>query len=409
MSISFSQHGLKGCRKFEFIDDTIEQYLPTWRNLVILRAPDLYSNRSLQIPYEPIDGTILPAYQLQQQLDEGTYGKIIRAQRALYLIENPEKPTQLKRIDDFADVVCKINEIEAPPADLPERERESWYEEEVQAILHEASLHALAYHTLKSRGFPHAIPQLYEIYANGSQRVIGAASEIQSVVMGMEFVGGETLHTYFAQHLPITTKDRIREANDRLLMEILIQLSIYLEILQTDLRFNHRDLKINNVLRRNHVRPWARSLTHPSLSRPWIAFHDLVIIDFGFACVACDDLPHSLVQAGSWFKPAHDCLKRGRDIALFLHCLQACYPLQERITPALWATLKAATLAIVGNADGAVTEIPLLCTNLDKHGQVAEGPIVFGDGIYKLLRRHDVDVPGCAPATLIASLNALRR
>jgi serine/threonine protein kinase len=397
MSVNLEQHGWKGC-VVPLSLENIEAHLPTWRHLQVLRPPETYGNRILRLPYDALYSTILPAYQMGEQIDAGTYGRIVKTQRALYTTEDPAHPTKLHRIEGFSEIVCKINEI-----DLSPEEDEEEYEEEVQAILHEASLHALAYHILASRGYPDTIPRLYEVYANSLHRTIRKASEIQSISIGMEYISGETLHSYFAEHFKPVIKMREIMSNDRLLMDILIQLCIYLDILQTELRFNHRDLKINNVLRRKHAGLWSRALEHPVLSRPWIAMHDLVIIDFGFSCVACEDSAKSLVQAGSWFRPSHDCLKGGRDIALFLHCLQAYYPLKSRISEKLWDALYAATTTV-----GQQTLHLLDCT-IEKDGTVVPGSVEFGDGIYKVLRREDVDVPGCAPTALLKTLNDMRQ
>jgi serine/threonine protein kinase len=405
MSVNLEQHGWKGCEIPLSLED-VDQHLPTWRDLQVLRPPETYGKRILRIPYVPVSSNILPAFQMGEQIDQGTYGQIIKAHRALYQIVDPSPPTQIQRIENFAEIVCKVNEIDEEYFEgSTDAEKEAWYAEEVQAILHEASLHALAYHILASHNFPHVIPQLYEVYATsaGGHRHIDTASDVHSVVIGMEFVRGETLHKYFADHFLASTKPRIVTSNDRLLMDILIQLAIYLEILQTDLRFNHRDLKINNVLRRHHTTVWYKSMEHPALSRPWVAYQDLVIIDFGFSCVACDDSRKSLVQAGSWFKPSHDCLKGGRDLALFLYCLQCYYPLEERISPALLECLHTACTIPYGTG-----ELCLLKTDLDKYGVPRAGSMQFGDGIYKLLRREEVDVTGCAPRNLLAALDKLR-
>lgn len=410
MSVSLEQHGWKGC-EIPLSLKGIDLYLPTWHDLQVIRPPETYGKRILQIPYEPVKDNILPALQMGEQIDEGTYGQIIKAERALYQITDPHHPTQIQRIAEFAEIVCKVNEIDEQYYEgKTDAEKEAWYAEEVQAILHEASLHALVYHILASHNFPHVVPRLYEVYATSQtgKRQLPSASDVDSILIGMEFVKGETMHKYFAGHFLKGKGNHI--SNDRLLMDILIQLCIYLDILQTDLRFNHRDLKINNVLRRHHASLWCKTFEHPDLSRPWIALHDLVIIDFGFSCVACDDSRKSLIQAGSWFKPSHDCLKRGRDIALFLHCLQCYYPLEDRISPKLLHLLMEACTISYGSGS-----ISLLKTPMDRHGVPQEEgdmkekeAMEFGDGIYKLLRREEIEVPGCTPKSLLRALDGLR-
>ena len=160
----------------------------------------------------------------------------------------------------------------------------------------------------------------------------------------MEFVEGETLHRFLGKRFIESSIP-----NDMLLIDVIVQLSIYLEVLQKKLFFNHRDLKTNNVLLRKHGPAWKKEFKHPALPKPWIGRHDLVIIDFGFSCLAYGvDNPKSIVQAGCWFRTDHDCLKEGRDLALFLYCLHACFPLQRRISADLWKLLRDATTVQVG-------------------------------------------------------------
>jgi serine/threonine protein kinase len=219
----------------------------------------------------------------------------------------------------------------------------------------------------------------------------------------MEYIEGETLHTYLHTSFSSTMNPKQLAANDILLIDILIQLAFYLDILQTDLRFNHRDLKVNNILRRGPDNS-NRILTHAELQHPWSCRNDLVMIDFGFSCVACgpQDIK-SLIQAGSWFRQDHDCMKRGRDLALFIFCLQSCYPLQERITRGLWDILVAAMIPVGPNipssASASTATASLLETGIN-------GGFVFDAAIYRYLRADGMDVPECAPRRLMKKLSA---
>jgi hypothetical protein len=124
------------------------------------------------------------------------------------------------------------------------------------------------------------------------------------------------------------------------------------------------------------------------------------MLDFGFACVACGENNTSLIQAGCWFKPSHECMKRGRDLALFLYCLEATFPLKQRISPPLYALLRKTTTGIRSGK-----QIPLW-DGIEESGVPCSPPEVpaFSPGIYKFLRLSDVDVPGCAPKTLLKAL-----
>lgn len=396
-------HGWKGCTIPLTIDSS---YIPSWRDMILLRPPEMLNGHCVQLPDSPItveSASFYPALCIGTQIDKGSYGQIVKAQRALYI-----KQDTLQLCEDFSEIVCKINDIELDEDETESPHVEDYCAEEIQAVLHEAVLHALASHVMKLRGFPTVIPVMYEVFATSPYAKIESPSDIKSIVLGMEFVEGETLHKYMIHHFTPANNDKEIARNDRFLMDVLIQLAVYLEILQHDLRFNHRDLKTNNVLRRTQAAGWNRCLQHPALSRPWIAYHDLVLIDFGFSCVACREDNTSMLQAGAWFRPEHECMKGGRDIALFLHCLQVYFPLQKRISKRMWDILHAATCV-----EGVEGHPSLLDYGVAEDGTIEwttapTGYFIFTDGIYRLLRKKNTDVPGCSPVALLSALNALR-
>jgi serine/threonine protein kinase len=418
--LSLEQHGWSGCSVPLVLDHGIDQ-LPTWKNLRVLRPPEMYGSRKLQIPYESINdsngiythlGTnpsakqFLPAIQYGTILDEGSYGTIWKADRAIYkpaAIEGDHEPNKnvLERVVEFFEIVSKVSPVELSDDEMSQSDekREEYYAEEIQAILHEATLHVLAYHTLASKGYSTAVPELFDVFATASDRTPTHASQISKIHIQMEFVEGDTLHRCLNKRF---TESIV--PHDMLLIDILIQLSIYLEILQKNLFFNHRDLKTNNVLLRKHSPTWKREFKHPALPTPWIGRNDLVIIDFGFSCLAYGvDNPKSIVQAGCWFRKDHDCLKEGRDLALFLYCLHACFPLQKRISADLWKLLRTATTVEFGGRTFSILE-----ENIRTDGKPSgvKGPITFSEGIYRFLRKDEVNVSGCKPAALLATLGA---
>jgi serine/threonine protein kinase len=401
--ISLVHHGWDDCYIPTSLDHFLD-HLPTWKHLHILRAPELFDGTELLFPcdvFHDISGnSYLPALELGKQINEGTYGRIHKSRRALF---RPIRNNTFDRFTPFHTIVTKINSIELTVKErkLPPSEQEKAYVEEIQTHLYEATLHALVYNTLAKAGYPKAAPALYEVFAIGNNQKAKKASEIQAIYMNMEYITGATLQTYFQTKL-LPGK---QGANDALLIDILIQLCVYLDILQSQLRFNHRDLKVDNVLLRIQDSSWTRKITHKDLTEPWVAKHDLVMLDFGFACVACGETNTSLIQAGCWFKPTHECMKRGRDLALFLYCLEATYPLKHRISAPLYSLLRTATIATRGGK-----QIPLW-DGFEESGIPCSPPEVpqFGEGIYKFLRLSDVDVPGCAPTSLLKRLQSFAK
>ena len=416
-SISLSQHGWEGCSIPATLDNLLA-HLPTWRHMRVFRPPETHKGRTLLFTWDVLKDAsgvpIRPAIEMGALLGEGSYGKVYKARRALFR-PDVDDPSHHERIVDFHPIVSKQTPVQITDHEkaLPADEQELIYEEEIQAILYEAALHALVYHTLHQHGHTSVVPALYEVLAFSPNRHPTMPSDIQSIAIHMDYVGGETLFNYFTTHLTPSTDPVRRQANDMRLLDILIQLCVYLDILQTDLRFNHRDLKVNNVLIRHHTRPWSRLISMVDATNAWLCSHDVVLIDFGFSCIACGDADvSSLVQAGSWFKPHHDCMKRGRDLALFLYCLESCFPLKDRITDTLYDILYTSMMAYK-DADPA-TGIPLW-NGVDGSGAPIVGggggsgsssshKLSFDAGIYKFLRSSDVDVPGCAPSALAARL-----
>jgi hypothetical protein len=128
------------------------------------------------------------------------------------------------------------------------------------------------------------------------------------------------------------------------------------------------------------------------------------MIDFGFSCIACGsgflNPRATLVGAGSWFKPEHDCLKFGRDLGQFLYSIHCMFPLQDYISPELFSILHKSLLAERGQ------ERVDLMMGLDERGVPIPGSslprsIKFNDGIYVFLRDSCVDIPGCNPTTFL--------
>lgn len=397
--LSLSKYGWDYCKLPTVLSSELLEALPTWRHLKVLGTPELREGRWIYAPLEYFmddhERLFCPLLSIGDQLDEGSYGTIHKAERALYDAASAQ-------MGSFTTIVSKQTPVCLSKEEklLSEEEQEECYADEIQALLFEAALHVLVHKTLVEADHPTVVPELFDVLAlpHDTDVPFEKASQIQAIWIQMEYIRGENLHTYFKTHLRPTDVG----ANDRLLIDILIQLCVYMDILQTNLYFNHRDLKLNNVLRRRTTPGWTKSITHPALKSPWICENDLTIIDFGFSCIACDDSVQSLIQAGSWFRQDHDCLKGGRDMALFLYCLQCCYPLQGRISKELWDILDEAMVATW------MTEhIRLFEVGVDRKGNPGHVPrklLEFDEGIYRFLRHTGIDVQGCEPRRLLATL-----
>ena len=361
---SLEEYGFDGC-SIETTNGTVD----------IRNIPSLSTIRTLQFMDgqlsvdHPLNNGITPSYEIGSILAEGTYGRVYHARRAT-------------RSTHARNIVIK---------------------ESSSATLEEPMLHAIAHKTFADIGLGSVIPEFYEVTKQSS-----------SLFMAMEWIQGSTLLKFFHVYLTkITNAAKViflpdslqasRTRNDTLLLDVLVQSSIYLTILQKKLRFNHRDMKLNNLLIRHtssRSRSILRKLDHPLLPTPWNCLYDLVMIDFGFACIACDS-KKSMLEAGTFFKPDYDCMNAGRDLALLIYSIHAYFPLDQYVSPSLWTFLHQCMIAHKGDK-----HIQLL------HGIQTDGtpcgtshtPVPFDAGIYLFLRETDVEIPGCIPSVFLKGI-----
>lgn len=401
-------------------------YLPKWSQIKALRAP-VYLNThhsSVIFPHtlfqnDPVDGKpYLPAFE-KGTLHSGIggYAQIYRGQRAIFKpsastsgTHSTSSAPRYERATPFT-TIC-IKEI---PLKLDADEEEAAYEEECNAILYEAYLHALLMKFLETQGLKTTVPHLYEITATTiTQNPPTDASDFDAIWMTMEFIEGETLEAHLQRVLEVGNYVK----NDEVILDVLLQLAHILNLLQSALRFNHRDLKINNLFIRSHptgeVNTWSREVPAGDGETIWKCRRDVVLIDFGFSCIACgtgfENPRATLVGAGDYYHAEHDCMKVGRDLAHFLYSLHAAFPLQLFVSPALFDALHASVRA---RREGAEID---LWRGFDEEGRpLSDGTgtlpshVPFHNGIYAFLREGDTDVPGCAPTTLAATLTPFAR
>lgn len=314
---------------------------------------------------------------------EGTYGKIYKAfrmcvrKRADGLFDVNEAPHE---------VVVKKTEPPTGSSVLPT--------EDVQAHISEALLHVLAWKILQRTAVPWAVPRPYEVFGDHSDSLPGW----RSMSLSMSYVNGRTMYSFLGKHW----KRGAATENARIFVELLAQVAYILYYLQAELRLNHRDVKVNNILvrrRKSSEPPVLLELGEQILATQF----ELTLIDFGFACVGCPPprAPNTVFQAGSWFPAGELCCKLGRDIAQLLFCVHCYYPLDDYLPTDLCTEIRR-WLQVEwsgGRAD--------ILHGFTKEGHPrragASGIPEFHTGIYEFLRRPEVDPPTCAPATVFAA------
>lgn len=385
------------------------KYLPKWHQIKTMRDPQIHGRHVVYFPhfyFHDLSGApFMPAIEKGElHNDNGGYSAVYRAQRCIYKPEGDlSGAVRLTRTNQFEE--CCIKEIVLQVEnDADEKE----YIDEINAIMYEAYLHALADVTLERAGLRGFVPHLHEVVAlTTTGEAVKHPNEIEAIWMNMEFMDGCTLEKHLASRFASGTKD----SNTALLKDILIQLAHALQLLQSKLHFNHRDLKLNNLYVRKTDGKWSRRIGDH------ICATDLVMIDFGFSCIACGsgflNPRATLLGAGSFFSPEDDCLKRGRDLAQLLYSLHCAFPLQNYVTRPFFNTIHAAMKA--ERIEGGVKKTYDLFNGLDSIGNPLAGgggaagasipaSIKYNNGIYIFLRDNAVDVAGCEPSAILAAL-----
>lgn len=173
-----------------------------------------------------------------------------------------------------------------------------------ESLLLEGILQSIAYTTLKTYGFPMAVPRVLDIIKhpeNGYVLSIQRCPEAQ----------------LFADYLRINLIwDVPSVINDKLILSGIAQVATYLAILETTIGLNHRDVKGTNVLMVIPSTSWYHLVTLNSY-KWWIrGTYQAVLIDFGFACMGKPN-GQSIVSAGEHLPTIDFCPKKGRDLFLF--------------------------------------------------------------------------------------------
>lgn len=364
--------------------ENICDIVPRCRDIARLGAPQeikgqewRFLERSLTEPGTHVGWWLADLYR------EGTYGKIYKAFRMVVK----------KRADGLFDVIESPTEVVVKKTEPPTGSN-VLPTEDVQAHTSEGLLHVLAWNTLQKSATPWAVPRPFEVYGDHSEALPGW----RSMSLCMSYVNGRTMYSFLRRYWRTDTKPE----NGRILMELLAQVAYILQHLQQELRLNHRDVKINNILIRRR-RPDEPPVLLEIGGRILPTQFELTLIDFGFACVGCPPprAPNTVFQAGSWFPPGELCCKVGRDIAQLLYCIHCYYPLDDYLTAELCVELRQ---WLQVEWSGGCADILHGFTKEGHPRRVgAKGAPEFHTGIYEFLRRPEVDPPTCGPSTVFAA------
>ena len=325
-----------------------------------------------------------------KKIDEGTYGKVYQATRKIYS-QIPDENTgvlHFKCVPDSKEtIVIKESLISLTPSEekLPYIARKKIIENEIDTLMHEAAVLTLAYQAVKRAGIEYTVPKVYEIFLH-TKSDNSNITQMSSLCISMEYIQGDTLLKYMNTHFKKNTK----ELNSAQFLDFVIQLAKILDVLQKEIRMNHRDIKINNIL----LRPTPVG-TNPIL----------VLIDYGFACIANGvqepNAEMTNIEAGAYFGSRYACFKHGRDMIQFIYSLHCHFPFEDYLTEEVLELIK--PYFLVRYKYGIANLFNGLTTS-GHHSDKKIHNLTYDEGIYLFLRRPEVDPVHCAPNTILKNI-----
>ena len=163
----------------------------------------------------------------------------------------------------------------------------------------EGIIQALCFKTITKHGLYGSIPKPYDIFIVSNE-----------VRYSMEYIDGMNLNTYL--NLPGINIEKT-------FLNCLMQLCFILYVLEIDLHFDHRDLRIENIWIRPLHSEKIYSLTIDGKIYKVAFKFQVILLDFGFACIG-NFKRRAVVNLGNEvFSPIDPCPKIGRDMYQFLN------------------------------------------------------------------------------------------
>lgn len=178
----------------------------------------------------------------------------------------------------------------------------------------EAILQWIARKTLEPYGLEGSIPQVYDIFKKST-----------TLCFSMDFIQGDFPYVYLA-----------RVPNpDTFFFQLLSQVCLILYYLEKDILLDHRDLKANNL----YIRETPVNYTFDILGVTYKikAPFQVIILDFGFACVGDDSGITKINIASDVFPNSDPCPKEGRDLFHLITSFWSIPSVRERMSIATQA------------------------------------------------------------------------
>jgi len=184
----------------------------------------------------------------------------------------------------------------------------------------EGAIQALCFSTLMKFNLVGSVPEVYDIFVFGDE-----------VRFTMEWIDGLNFSSFL---------EKVPTANlESIFLNCILQLSFILYILEKEIGCDHRDLNSGNIWIRQRSQEYRLVIEEKEYH---IKFdYQVVILDFGFACLGNSITRKSSVSLGNGVIPPLDpCPKEGRDMYHILNRLLSLPFIYNRLSSTLMDTIK---------------------------------------------------------------------
>ena len=181
-----------------------------------------------------------------------------------------------------------------------------------QDLVLEGVVQALAAHTVIQEGLLGAIPVIHNIFI--------FANEVR---IAMDWIEGTSCGEY------------LRGKSEREILDVIIQIAIILDCLERRIQLDHRDLKLDNIWIREAPVSYRIELENGKYVNYNSKFQ-VVILDFGFACIGAD-YKKMLYNLGGVVPDIDYCPKVGRDMYHIISRLLERRDVHDSLSPSLRA------------------------------------------------------------------------
>ena len=180
---------------------------------------------------------------------------------------------------------------------------------EAEILGSEAILQWIARNALEPYRLQEGIPQVYDIFRKGSL-----------IRFSMEFIKGDFPYVYLA---------KVKNP-DIFFFQLLSQVCILLYFLEKEIFLDHRDLKANNLYIRETPVNYTVDISGVSFTVK--APFQVIILDFGFACIGDSKGVTKINIANDVFPNSDPCPKEGRDLFHLLTSFWSIPSVRERMS-----------------------------------------------------------------------------